>query len=137
MAADRAQHVAELIVPTLTRGRHVVSDRYVASSLAYQGVGRALGVGAVADLNHFGTDGLRPDLVILLEVAPEVADARLGLELDRIESSGRTLAAQVRETYRRFAAEDPEHWAVVDATGQRAEVAERVNAVVRERLGLG
>lgn len=137
MAADRAQHVAELIVPTLTGGRHVVSDRYVASSLAYQGVGRALGVDAVADLNDFGTDGLRPDLVILLEVAPETADARLGHELDRIESSGRTLAAQVRETYRRFAAADPERWAVVDATGERDDVAERVNVVVRERLGLG
>jgi dTMP kinase len=136
MAADRAQHVAELIRPTLRSGRHVVSDRFVASSLAYQGAGRGLGVDAVRALNDFGTAGLQPDLVILLEVDPETADHRLGHDLDRIESSGRELAESVRATYRSFAADDPELWVVVDGRGTPAEVADRVAVEVKKRLGI-
>jgi len=136
MAADRAQHVAELIRPTLLAGRHVVSDRYVASSLAYQGAGRGLGVDAVRALNDFGTDGLLPDLVILLEVEPAVAAGRLGQDLDRIEASGGGMADQVRETYRAFASADPDRWVVLDASGPESEVADRVLGVVADRLGL-
>lgn len=137
MAADRAQHVAELIRPTLLSGRHVVSDRYVASSLAYQGVGRELGIDAVRALNEFGTDGLQPDLVILLEVDIGHAAERLGRELDRIESSGSELARRVRETYRVFAASDPDRWVVLDGAGTVAAVANRILAAVNDRLGLG
>lgn len=136
MAADRAQHVAELIEPTIATGRHVVSDRYVYSSLAYQGVGRGLGEQAVANVNTFGTDGLEPDLVVLLEVEHSVATERLGDELDRIEQAGTSLARSVADTYRRFADARPDLWAVIDGDGSPAEVSTRVDLALRERLGL-
>ena len=135
MAADRAQHVAEKIRPALATGRHVVSDRYVASSLAYQGAGRGLGIDAVRALNEFGTGGLQPDLIILLEVEVGVASERLGLDLDRIESSD--LAEAVRSTYRGLAAAEPERWVVLDGAGDEAEVADRIRSAVDERLGIG
>ena len=137
MAADRAQHVSELIEPTLAAGRHVVSDRHVASSLAYQGVGRGLGVDAVLELNRFATGDLVPDLVVLLDVDASEAAERLGDDLDRIESAGSELASTVRQSYHRFAADDPDHWVVVDGNGTPDEVGARVAAAVQERLGLG
>ncbi len=133
MAADRAQHVAEVIEPAIAAGRHVVSDRHVASSLAYQGIGRGLGFDEVRALNEFGLAGLRPDLTLLLEIDPEVAAARLGAELDRIESGG--LEETVRDSYRQFAEADPAGWAVIDGSGSPEEVAERVADVLVERLG--
>lgn len=136
MAADRAQHVRECIRPALVEGRHVVSDRHVASSLAYQGVGRGLGIDRVAELNAFAVGDVRPHLVILLEADPTAARSRLGDELDRIEESGADLAARVAQVYREFAAADPERWCTVDAAGTIDEVAGRVDAVVADRLGL-
>ncbi|MGI9605234.1 MAG: dTMP kinase [Acidimicrobiales bacterium] len=134
MAADRAQHVAEVIRPALMAGRHVVSDRHVASSLAYQGVGRGLGIDEVQQLNDFGLDGLRPDLVVLLDVDSSEATSRLGDDLDRIEAAGSTLAASVRDSYRRFASADPHRWVVVDGRGTPDAVAERVRAAVSSRV---
>ncbi|RZV46912.1 MAG: dTMP kinase [Acidimicrobiales bacterium] len=136
MAADRAQHVAELIEPTITNGRHVVSDRYVYSSLAYQGVGRGLGIDEVGAVNTFGTGGLEPDLVVLLEVDSSVASERLGDELDRIERAGSSLAQTVAATYREFADANPDLWAVVNGTGTPDEVGQRIDDVVMQRLGL-
>ncbi len=136
MAADRAQHVHERIRPALEGGQHVVSDRHVASSLAYQGVGRGLGIDVVAEVNAFAVDTVSPDLVVLLEADPHDARERLGSDLDRIEDAGTELADVVASTYRTFAADNPTLWAVVDATGSIEEVAARVNAVVAERLGL-
>jgi dTMP kinase len=136
MAADRAQHVDELIEPALASGRHVVSDRYVYSSLAYQGVGRGLGEQAVADVNTFGTDGLEPDVVVLLEVDQSVATERLGDELDRIEQAGSSLARTVADTYRRYADDRPDLWVVIDGKGTPTEVSGRVEAALAERLGL-
>src|SRR2546430_9701190 len=83
-AADRAQHAAEVIRPALAAGRVVISDRYVDSSLAYQGLARGLGVERILDLSMWATGALLPDLVILLDVAPELARARSGAT-DRIE----------------------------------------------------
>lgn len=136
MAADRAQHVDELIRPALEKGRHVVSDRHVASSIAYQGVGRGLGVETVAAVNSFAVGDLLPDLIILLEADPDESRGRLGDELDRIEHAGTDLAAVVAETYRALALDDPETWAVVDARGSIDDVSGRVDAVVVDRLGL-
>jgi len=135
MAAGRAQHVAELIVPTLESGRHVVCDRFVASSLAYQGVGRGLGVDAVLALNDFGTAGLKPDLIVLLDIPSEVAFTRLDRTLDRIESAGGDLADRVRQTYLDLAAADPERWVVVDGTRPVDDVSEFIAKAVVERLG--
>lgn len=136
MAADRAQHVAERILPTLESGRHVVSDRFVASSLAYQGVGRGLGIDDIGDLNQFATGGLSPDLVVLLDIEPALAEERMGADLDRIESSGAALAEMVRETYLTFAANQPDRWIVIDAAGSIEEVARRIDAAVREQLSV-
>lgn len=134
MAAARAQHVEERILPDLHAGRDVVSDRYVASSLAYQGVGRNLGIEVVSELNDFATNGLVPDLTVLLDADPNAARARLGDDLDRIEEAGIDLGRQVTETYRLLAAASPELWVIVDANGDVDEVAERVRAAVTERL---
>ncbi len=136
MAAARAQHVAELIEPTLAAGTHVVCDRYVASSLAYQGAGRGLGIDVVADVNRFAIAELTPDLTVLLDVDPQSARSRLGDALDRIEEAGAALGEQVVETYRTLAAADPDGWVVVDANGSIEDVAERVDVVIAERLGL-
>ncbi len=136
MAAARAQHVEERVLPDLVAGKDVVSDRYVASSLAYQGVGRDLGVEVIAELNQFATMGLEPDLTVLLDTDPDRARERLGDDLDRIEEAGAALGRQVVETYRTFADADPDGWVVVDADGSVDEVAERVLAAVRDRLDL-
>ncbi len=136
MAASRSQHVEELIVPHVEAGQHVVSDRFVASSLAYQGIGRKLGVDAVADLNVFATAGLVPDLTILLDTEPAAARSRLGDELDRIEKAGAALGEQVANAYRRFAASAPDRWAVIDSNGSIEDVAARVAEVVHARIGL-
>ncbi len=135
MAAARAQHVEERILPDLMAGRDVVSDRYVASSLAYQGVGRNLGVEIIAELNAFATGGLEPDLTILLDADPTAARGRLGDDLDRIEEAGVALGRQVVDTYRRFAAAAPARWIIVDANGEVDEVAERVHQAVVGRIG--
>ncbi len=136
MAADRAQHVHERIRPALLRGQHVVSDRHVASSLAYQGVGRGLGIEVIAEVNAFAVDSLVPDLIVLLEADPRASRDRLGADLDRIEHAGTELAETVATTYRSLAAADPALWVVVDAIGSVADVAARVSDVIADRLAL-
>lgn len=137
MAADRAQHVATVIRPALLRGRDVVCDRFVGSSLAYQGYGRGLGVEEVGALSAFAVDGLIPDLVVLLVVAPEDAAARLAAagKPDRLEAAGDEFHAKVAEAYGMLAAHDPDRWVVVDGTGPVEEVEARVLAAVDARLG--
>ncbi len=139
MAAARAQHVDVVVAPALASGRDVVSDRYVASSIAYQGRGRGLGAGPVAEVNEFATGGLAPDLVVLIEVDTPVAGGRLGDdragELDRIERAGDDLQARVVAAYRAMAAADPDRWVVVDGGGTVADVAVRVADAVDARLG--
>jgi dTMP kinase len=139
MAADRAHHVATTIRPALMRGRHVVSDRYVGSSLAYQGHARGLGIEAVAAINAFGTDGLVPDLVVLLVVPEEVASQRMAAAgaPDRLEAAGAEFHRRVAEGYAMLAAHDPERWLAVDGTGTPEEVEARVLAAVATRLPMG
>ena len=110
MAADRAHHVATKIRPALLRGRDVVCDRFVGSSLAYQGHARGLGIDAVRAMNEFGTDGLVPDLVVLLVVPADVADERMRAsgQLDRLEQAGDEFHRKVAEAYQMLAAHDPD-----------------------------
>jgi dTMP kinase len=125
MAADRAQHVATEIEPALARGEWVVCDRYVPSSLVYQGVVRGLGVERVARLSDVATQGLAPDLVLVLDVADDVAAARRDAEPDRLEREGADFHAAVRRAYRDLA---PEYgWVVIDADGGIDGVARRVH----------
>jgi dTMP kinase len=121
MAADRAQHVAEVVRPALAAGVCVVSDRFVPSSLVYQGVVRGVGVDTVAELNRVATDGLQPDLVILLDVGDEVAAGRRDGPSDRLEAEGATFHAAVREAYRALARDHD--WVVVDGDAPVEDVA--------------
>lgn len=131
MAADRAQHVAERVRPAMAEGRIVVSDRSAYSSLAYQGHGRGLGVPAIRALCSWATDGLWPDLAILLHVPATTTAARMMTPPDRMEAAGSAFHATVAEGFRALVSEDPERWVVVDGTGSIREVSERVEASVQ------
>ncbi|WP_421118361.1 dTMP kinase [Aquihabitans daechungensis] len=139
MAADRAHHVSTLIRPALNRGKDVVCDRFVGSSLAYQGYGRDLGIDAVQALSTFATDGLVPDLVVLLVVPSEEAGTRLaaGGKPDRLEAAGDDFHRRVGEAYLMLAAHDPDRWVVIDGSGDVAEVEARVLEAVEAKLPSG
>jgi dTMP kinase len=115
MAADRAQHVAEVVRPALDAGRHVVSDRYIGSSLAYQGFGRGLPVDQLRRLSSWASGGLWPDVAVLLDAMPDVTAARVVGRPDRVEAAGVEFHRRVVDGYRALAAADPDRWAVVDA----------------------
>jgi dTMP kinase len=134
LAADRAQEVADVIRPALARGADVVSDRFVPSSLAYQGVGRGLGVEQVEKLNRWATGGLEPDLVVVLDVDDAVAATRRAGPGDRLERAGDEFHAAVRDAYRTLAAD--RGWVVLDGNAEVEVVGARVWEVVRDRLGL-
>jgi dTMP kinase len=134
IAAARADHVAAVIRPALERGEDVVTDRYVASSLAYQGHGRRIPVAEVAQVNDWATGGLKPDLTILLEVSAAVAAERMDADLDRLEAVGDGFHERVADGYRALAAADPDAWAVIDGAGTVDEVFARVLVAVEEHL---
>jgi dTMP kinase len=131
MVADRAQHVAEVVRPALARGAWVVSDRYVPSSLAYQGAARGLGVEAIEQLSEWATDGLQPDLVLVLDV-PDDVTAKRRSGGDRMEREAERFHTAVRVAYRDLAG--PRDWVVVDGSGDVDAVAAKVWAVVEQRL---
>jgi dTMP kinase len=125
-AAARAQLVAERVVPLLEAGRWVLLDRFVDSSLAYQGSGRGLGVEAVRAINEFGTGGLRPDRTLLLRVDARTRDARQaarGEAPDRLEREDGSFFAAIGAAYDALAAAEPERVRVLDASAPPAEVA--------------
>jgi dTMP kinase len=128
-AAARAQLVSDVIRPALENGKIVISDRFLDSSLAYQGGARGLGVDEVAQVNEFATGGLRPDVTILLDLTLAAAAARAGVEVDRFEQEGAALQESVRAAYAALAADDA-RWVVVDADRGPDEVHRDVLAVV-------
>ena len=134
MAADRAQHVADVIAPALARGAWVVSDRHVPSSLVYQGVVRDLGVDEVGALSEFAADGLIPDLVVVLDVDDATAERRRSPAADRMEREGDAFHEQVRGAYRALAAVNG--WTVIDGAGALEAVAERVRAAVEPLVNM-
>ena len=131
-AASRAQHVDELIQPALERGADVVCDRYVDSSLAYQGIARGLGVDAVLELNLRATRGLLPDATVLLLVDPRTAAGRAG-ETDRLERQGDAFRERVDAAYRQLAERFPERIVAVEGARPAEEIAEEVRERLRER----
>jgi dTMP kinase len=132
MAADRAQHVAREIMPALARGEWVVCDRYVPSSLVYQGVVRGMGVDAVAQLSALATGGLEPDVVVVLDVSDAIAEQRRADEVDRLEREGPAFHRRVRTAYRELA---PAHgWVLVDADGDVDAVAAQLCVLVEPLL---
>ncbi|MFZ9483524.1 MAG: dTMP kinase [Ilumatobacteraceae bacterium] len=136
-AADRAQHLAELVVPALESGRHVVSDRSVYSTLAYQGYGRRLPVDDIRRINDWAIEGLWPELVILLDAPAEVLAARMaGRELDRFEQESSDFFERVSAGFRTMAAAEPDRWVTIDAGLSADEVTDLIRTAVRNRLGL-
>ena len=128
-AAARAELVSERILPALAEGRVVVSDRFLDSSLAYQGGARGLGIEDVDRVNRFATRALRPDLTFLLEITPAEAAARAGGG-DRFEDEGEALQQAVLAAYERLIELDPERWRRVDAARSPEEVHAEVLAEV-------
>jgi dTMP kinase len=127
MAADRAQHVAQVIAPALDAGRWVVTDRFAASTLAYQGYGRGLDRGELGTLVSWAAGGLRPDLSVLLDLPVAAAAARRhGGTADRMESEAHEFHLRVADGFRELAADGAEPWQVVDATGSVDSVAAAV-----------
>ena len=134
-AADRAQHVATLVRPALERGEIVIQDRYLDSSVAYQGAGRVLDAGEVRDLSMWATEGALPDVTVLLDLDPRVARERLDAAdkpFDRLEAEKAEFHERVRAAFLELAASDPHRFLVLDATLPASELA----AAVRERVAV-
>jgi dTMP kinase len=137
MVADRAEHVAEVVAPALADGRWVVTDRFSASTLAYQGYGRGLPLGELRTLADWASGGLAADLTVLIDVPVEVGESRFPPEqADRIEGSAREFKERVADGYRQLAADDPAGWVVIDGTGSVDDVAAAVWSAVTEVLGM-
>jgi dTMP kinase len=130
-AASRAQHVDEVIRPALDRGASVICDRYVDSSVAYQGVARGLGLQRVLDLNLAAVEGLLPVRTFLLRLDPAAVPTRLQREHDRLEREGDEFHGRVDDGYRELAELFPERIVVLDATRPRDELAEEVYGALR------
>jgi len=130
-AASRAQHVEEVIRPALERGASVICDRYVDSSVAYQGVGRGLGLERVLDLNLAAVQGLMPDRTFLLLLDPDDARSRIPGAHDRLEREGGEFRRRVDAGYRELAERFPERIVVLDAARPADELAEEVHGALR------
>ncbi|MFF2389754.1 dTMP kinase [Agromyces sp. NPDC058104] len=133
-AADRAHHVATVVRPALERGEVVLQDRYIDSSVAYQGAGRVLDPAAVRGLSDWATEGLVPDLTVLLDLDAEAARGRLDearTRYDRLEAEAAEFHDRVRSAYLGLAEAEPERFLVVDA----AQPVEAIALAIRERVG--
>ena len=130
-AAARAQLVSEVIVPALDRGLIVVCDRFLDSSLAYQGAARGLGIDAVRAINRFGIDDLVPDLTVLLDLPPADAARRTGA-VDRFEAEGVEFQERVLEAFRALAQAEPQRWRVLDADQDEATLHADILAMVNQ-----
>ena len=134
-AADRAHHVAAVVRPALERGEVVIQDRYLDSSVAYQGAGRVLGADEVRRLSVWATEGALPDLTVLLDIDPAAARARLDADdkpFDRLEAERGDFHTRVRAAYLELAAAEPERFLVLDATLPPEELAARIRARIAE-----
>ncbi len=135
MAADRAQHMAEVIKPALDRGQHVVSDRSIYSTLAYQGYGRQLGTEALLSISTWALNDRLPDLVIYIDVPTDVLNARLAKrDLDRFEREGADFFARIAEGFRELRASDPDRWIIIDGTVPKDDVEAAIRTQVNDRL---
>jgi dTMP kinase len=136
-AADRAEHVANVISPWLAQGAIVISDRYLDSSIAYQGYARGLDIEVITQTSLWATGGLLPDLTLLLDLDPEVglrrARGRSG-RVDRLEAEALDFHTRVREGFLTLAAADPVRYAIIDATGAPDQVADGVLAAVNKLI---
>ena len=131
--ASRTQLIDEVIRPELEKGRVIICDRYADSTLAYQSYGRGLDLETVRAINDIATQGLKPDLTILLNISAQEGLARKK-KRDRFEQEDITFHQRVREGYLELAANDPQHWVVVDASQSKAKIKEIVWLIVSQLL---
>ena len=136
-AASRAEHVARLVRPAIERGAVVITDRYIDSSIAYQGVARGLGPDVVGEIHLWATGSLLPDLTVLLDVDAGAGLARIDSAPDRLESEPEEFHATVVEAFRALAGGDPDRYLVIAAHGDRdeisAQILARVTALIADR----
>ncbi|GAB3245110.1 hypothetical protein GCM10027448_05670 [Nocardioides dilutus] len=133
-AADKAEHVDTVVLPALARGEVVITDRYVDSTLAYQGAGRALDVREVEEVARWATGDVRPHLTVLLDVDPREGLSRFEGR-DRIEAESFDFHERARQSFLDLAAADPEHYLVLDARADRDDLADRILERVSPLLG--
>lgn len=137
-AAARRQHLVDTVLPALTAGKLVLCDRFVDSSLAYQGAGRKIGVQQVAQINDFATESLQPDLTFYFDVDPEVGLARIKNhrqdEINRLDNEQQQFYQDVRQQYLRLAKEQPKRIVTIDANQPLANVIAEVTQILKERL---
>src|SRR6185503_11309782 len=133
-AADRAEHVASVIAPALARGAIVITDRYVDSSLAYQGAGRDLPVDEIARVNRWATGGRMPDLTILLDMDPMAGLSRRARSADRLEAEPADFHLRVRAGFQALARAEPARYLVLDADRPPAEITREIQERIRELL---
>ena len=133
-AADKAEHVDEVILPALAEGMVVVTDRYVDSTLAYQGAGRVIDVIELEQVARWATSDLRPHVTVVLDVDPATGLSRTG-DHDRIEAEPLEFHQRVREHFLDLAAADPDHYLVLPANGDAEELQQAVRAAVEPWLG--
>lgn len=136
-AADRAHHIHEVVRPALERGEVVLQDRYLDSSVAYQGAGRVLDPAEVKDVSVWATEGLMPEVTILLDVPADIGAKRQASEeraYDRLEAEALDFHERVRESYLAIAREDPERVAVIDGTASVDDVHQAVLQKVSQAL---
>ena len=135
MAADRAQHMAEVIAPALERGQHVVSDRSIYSTLAYQGYGRQLGTAELLTISEWALRDRLPDIVIYIDVPTDVLNERLAKrDLDRFEREGAEFFARIAQGFSELQQADPERWIVIDGTMPKDDVEADIHTKVLARL---
>ena len=133
-AADRAQHLAEVVRPALDAGRHVVTDRSAYSSLAYQGYGRQLDLDDIRKLNEWATGGRWPDVVVFLDTPNDVIAERMSRRaLDRFEAESEAFHQRVLDGFRSMAAADPARWITVQAVGSVDQVARQIATALAQR----
>jgi dTMP kinase len=133
-AADRAEHVASVVGPALERGAVCITDRYIDSSIAYQGAGRVLEPDDIEQISKWATDELWPDLTIVLDIDPEVGLTRFSAPADRLEAEPLAFHQRVREHFLALSRRSPERYLVLDATAPVDAVSSEIRAAVLERL---
>ncbi|MFM8389210.1 MAG: dTMP kinase, partial [Actinomycetota bacterium] len=135
MTADRAQLMSELIEPALSTGQHVISDRSVYSTLAYQGYGRGLGVNTIRSINEWALNQTLPDIVVWIQIRRDEAERRLAKRnLDRFEREGADFFARIADGFAEMAAADPHRWIIIDGTLPKDDVQATIHAAVSPRL---
>lgn len=137
-AASRRQHIVEKILPALKAGKVVLCDRFLDSSLAYQGGARGLGIDKVYEMNQFATDGLLPDLTILFDIEPELGLKRIaanaGREVNRLDVEKLPFHHAVRDAFHELVKKFPDRYVVIDASKTPEEVASEAYAAIKERM---